>query len=63
MKLSIFRVHIDNKKAGFHYTRLPCTRKTFSYAQQHGIAVNRVVTDPNQPITAKDLYARTRIRV
>ena len=54
---------IKDIKAGFHYTRLPCTRKMFSYVQQHGIVVNRVVTDPNQPITAKDLYARTRIHV
>jgi len=47
-------------KAGFHYTRLPCARKMFSCVQQHGIVVNRVVTEPNQPITAKDLYALTR---
>jgi len=34
----------------------------FSHVQQHGIVVNRVVTEPKQPITAKDLYARERLR-
>lgn len=32
-------VTYSNAAAGFHYTR-----KMFSYVQQHGIAVNRVVT-------------------
>jgi len=58
-----FLFFILGLKAGFHYTRLPCTQKMSSYVQQHCIVVNRMVTDPNQKITAKDLYALTRIRV
>jgi len=35
-----------------------CTLKMLSHVQQHGVVVNRAVTEPDRPIMGKDLRGR-----